>query len=176
MGSKLMCILRHCWLDESDSRRRIPDDMARRLSQRITASERRHTGQIRICVEASLPCALLWHMAQGADMRMLVRERALEWFARLGVWDTEHNNGVLIYLLLAERRIECVADRAVMQRVNEPYWQSIVTRLGDQWHQAHYENGLTQALEEVSALLVEHFPGSEGSTRTNELPDVLVRA
>ena len=175
MMTRLTTLLRHCWMDASDSRRLIPDDMARRLSERIGASEARHTGEIRICVEASLPAHRLWRPGPSGDMRSLTRERALQWFSRLGVWDTEHNNGVLIYLLLAERRIECVADRSLRRRVDDQRWQSIVDQLGVQWHQARYEDGLTQALEEVSALLVEHFPAVEGHARANELPDVLIR-
>jgi len=87
------------------------------------------------------------------------------------VWDTEHNSGVLIYLLLAERAIEIVADRGLSKRVPPDEWQNIVERMRDAFRGGRFEDGLTQALEEVSALLVEHFPLAPGEADTNELPD-----
>ena len=92
-------------------------------------------------------------------------------FGKLRVWDTEHNNGVLIYLLLAERAIEIVADRGLSQRVDPREWQRIVERMGAAFRDGRFEDGLTQALEEVSALLVEHFPLAQGEANPNELPD-----
>ena len=84
--NKLFRILRHRWLDSRDSRRLIPDDMAHRLSRRITASEARHSGEIRLCVEAALPLSYLWRLGNETSVRVLARERALSWFGRLGVW------------------------------------------------------------------------------------------
>ena len=92
-------------------------------------------------------------------------------FGKLRVWDTEHNNGVLIYLLLAERAIEIVADRGLSSRVDPGEWQRIVERMGSAFHEGRFEEGLTQALEEVSALLVAHFPLAPGEANPNELPD-----
>ena len=174
--NKLLRILRHRWLDSRDSRRLIPDDMAHRLSRRITASEARHSGEIRLCVEAALPLSYLWRLGNGSTVRLLARERALSWFGRLGVWDTQDNNGVLIYLLLAERSIELVADRGLSARVDQARWQAMVDRLAGQLRHGAFEDGLTQALEEVSALLVEFFPTEAGATNPNELPDLVVRA
>jgi uncharacterized membrane protein len=174
--NKLLCILRHRWLDASDTQRALPDDMARRLSQRVAASEARHTGEVRLCVEAALPLSYLWRLGPEVPLKTLVRERALSWFGRLGVWDTEQNNGVLIYLLLAEHAIEFVADRALAQRVDAAQWQVIVDRLGLRMRNGEIEDGLTQALEEISALLVAHFPAEPGSVNPNELTDAVVRA
>lgn len=168
-------IFRHRWLDRSDAVRAVPDDMAERLAQRVAASESRHTGEIRICVEAGLPLSYLWRSDTQSPMRALARERALSWFGRLGVWDTEHNNGVLIYLLLAEHAIEFVADRALSRRVDGAQWQAIVDRLGNHLQNGHFEDGLTQALEEVSALLVEHFPAATDAWRPNELSNAVLR-
>ena len=92
-------------------------------------------------------------------------------FGKLRVWDTEHNNGVLIYLLLAEHAIEIVADRGLSSRVDPGEWQRIVQRMGAAFHEGRFEEGLTQALEEVSALLVAHFPLGEDEANPNELPD-----
>ena len=106
----------------------------------------------------------------------MVRQRALAWFGRLQVWDTELNNGVLIYLLLAERRIEIVADRGLQRCASHADWQAVVSRLGTRLQAGDLEGGLTQALEEVSALLVQHFAQAPDTADLNELPDLLVRA
>jgi uncharacterized membrane protein len=157
-------ILRHLWKDQSDAQRAVPPDMLDRLAQRVAASERRHTGEVRICVEAGLPWSYLRRNA-GA------RERAVTLFGKMRVWDTEHNNGVLIYLLLAEHAIEVVADRGLNRHVPPAEWQAMVARLGAAFREGRFEEGLTQALEEVSAVLVTNFPISEGTTRLNEQPN-----
>jgi uncharacterized membrane protein len=130
----------------------------------VGASERRHSGEIRICVEAGLPMSYLWRDARP-------RERAITLFGKLRVWDTEDNNGVLIYLLLAEHAIEIVADRGIDARVSDDQWAAMAQRMGAAFRERRFEDGLTQALEEVSALLVEHFPLAEGQADRNELPD-----
>ena len=160
-------LFRHRVLDERDTRRAIPQEMVERLTRRVAESETRHTGEIRICVEASLPSSYIWRDAAP-------RERAVAMFAKLGMWDTECNNGVLIYLLLAERAIEIVADRGLSRRVPAHEWQAMVQRMGAAFREGRFEDGLTQALEEVSALLVAHFPLAEGQPDRNELPDAPV--
>ena len=176
MLNRWILILKHRWFDRSDTLRAIPDDLTERLAQRITASESRHTGEVRICVEAALPLSYVWCSGPSEPLRQRIRERALSWFGRLGVWDTEHNNGVLIYLLLAEHAIEVVADRALIQKVDQAQWQAMADRLGSRLHQGAFEDGLTEALEEVSALLVTHFPMAPGVLRPNELTNAVVRA
>ncbi len=164
MWKKLKRIFKHRWLDEADTRKAVPADMLERLRGRVAASEVRHSGEIRICVEAGLPFSDLWRYA-GA------RERAVTLFGKLRVWDTEHNNGVLIYLLLADRSIEVVADRGLNQHVSQPQWQAMVGRLGKNLGASQFEAGLTQALEEVSAVLAEHFAQAPGEINPNELDD-----
>ena len=173
--NKYVRILKHQWLDHSDTRRAVPDDLADRLARRVAASEARHTGELRICVEAALPWTDLWTVSADHPLRDVVRERALDWFGRLRVWDTEHNNGVLIYLLLAEHAIEFVADRALARIVEPAQWQAIVNRLSKSLHDGAFEDGLTQALEEVSALLVTHFPAVHETPQPNELPNGVIR-
>ena len=160
-------VLRHRSQDTTDTRRAIPADMVQRLMERVAASEQRHTGEIRIYVESSLPSSYLW---RGAD----TRERAVMMFSKLRVWDTAHNNGVLIYLMLAEHAIELVADRGIDAHVPAHHWQMVVTRMADAFRGGRYEDGLTQALEEVSAVLVEHFPARDTAENPNELPDAPV--
>lgn len=168
-------LLRHLWMDVGDVHRVVPDDMAVRLARRVAASEGRHTGEVRLCVEASLPLGDVWPAGVDNALAPKIRERALGWFGRLGIWDTEHNNGVLIYLLLAERAIEIVADRALTQRVPPAQWQAMVASLAERLRAGDVEDGLTQALEEVSAVLAAHFPAAEGQQPVNELPDCVVR-
>lgn len=162
--SKLARIWRHQWMDEADVRRVLPDAAMERLAARVAASERRHSGEIRICVEAGLPWSYLRRHASA-------RERAVTLFGKLRVWDTAHNNGVLIYLLLAEHAIEIVADRGIDAHVSAEEWAAMAQRMTAAFREGRFEDGLTQALEEMSALLVAHFPLAEGQADRNELPD-----
>lgn len=93
-------------------------------------------------------------------------------FGKLRVWDTEHNNGVLIYLLLAEHAIEIVADRGLNRHVSTPQWRALIDRMSAAFRKQAFEDGLTLALEEVSALMMAHFALDESSAANpNELPD-----
>ena len=167
MQGKWRRLLKHLWLDEDDTARAIPPELVERLARRVAASERRHTGEVRIYVEAGLPLSYLLRGARA-------RERALAMFGKLRVWDTEQNNGVLIYLLLAEHAIEIVADRGVARHVPHEQWQAVVEHMRAAFRAGRFEDGLTQALEEVSALLVQHFPAAPGAANANELPDAPV--
>ena len=168
LTGKLARILKHRWIDDRDVRRAVPLKLLAQLARFTAASEARHSGEIRICIEAGLPMRYLWRDASP-------RERAVAMFGKLRVWDTEHNNGVLIYLLLAERAIEIVADRALFARVEASIWQEIVAHLSTHLKTGDFERGLTQALEEISALLMQHFPLEANQADPNELsndPDV----
>ena len=158
---------RHRWTDEAAVRRVLPPAVLAQLRRRVAASEQRHTGQVRLCIEAGLPTSYLWRDAPA-------RERALMLFGKLRVWDTEHNNGVLIYLLLADHSIEIVADRGIDRHVDAEAWRAMTQSMGAAFQTGRFEDGLTQALEEVSALLVAHFPRAEGEAARNELPDAPV--
>ena len=164
MLARVQRLLRHRWRDEADTRRAIPADAVQRLAQRVAASELRHSGEIRIYVEAGLPASYAWHGATP-------RERALAMFGKLRVWDTEHNNGVLVYLLLAERAIEIVADRELGRYVDDAHWQQLAHTMAAAFRAGRYEDGLAQAVDAVTALLVQHFPLAPGQANPNELPD-----
>lgn len=168
MWNRVKRVLRHRWLDVFNTRHAIPPDMQLRLQQRVAASEQRHSGEIRIYVETALPPGYLW---RDAPMPQIIRQRALSIFSKLRVWDTASNNGVLIYLLLAEHAIEIVADRGLNDVVEPPVWLAMVSRMRDAFQHGRFEDGLTHALEEVSALLVQHFPLAVGERNPNELPD-----
>jgi uncharacterized membrane protein len=157
-------LLRHRWYDEADAHRLVSDAALDRLQQRVQASERLHTGEIRVCIEAGLPLSHAW---RGASPR----ERAVAMFGELRVWDTEHDNGVLIYLLLAERAIEIVADRGLARQVPQAEWDAMLAAMGHAFRDGRFEEGLMQAIGAVERLLVRHFPLAQGAQRPNELPD-----
>jgi uncharacterized membrane protein YgcG len=165
--STLTRLWRHHWTDEADVRRALPPELLERMGRRVAASEQRHSGQIRVCVEAGLPSSYVWRGATA-------RQRAVTLFGKLRVWDTEHNNGVLIYLLLAEHAIEIVADRGIDAHVDAEDWAAMAQRMGKAFAEGRFEDGLTLALEEVSALLVGHFPAEADVAGRNELPDAVV--
>jgi uncharacterized membrane protein len=165
--SKLARLWRHRWIDAADVRRALPPEALERLGQRVAASERRHSGEVRICVEAGLPLSYIWRGATA-------RERAIMMFGKLRVWDTADNNGVLIYLLLAEHAIEIVADRGIDAHASADQWAAMAQHMAAAFRAGRFEDGLTHALEEVSALLVAHFPLAEGQADRNELPDAPV--
>jgi uncharacterized membrane protein YgcG len=161
-------ILVHRWLDETDSNRALDEAALARLEAQVSASERRHSGEIRLCVETGLPLSYLWRRATA-------RARAVAMFGKLRVWDTEHNNGVLIYLLLAEHAIEIVADRGLARRVPAAQWQSLVAGMGGAFKAGQFESGLVHAIHKIDELLVLHFALAEGELNPNELPDRAAR-
>jgi uncharacterized membrane protein len=164
---RLTRLLKHRLWDEADARRALPPAALDRLQAQVTASEARHSGEIRVCVEASLPLSYLWRGAPA-------RQRALAMFGKLRVWDTEHNNGVLIYLLLAERRIEVVADRGLDARTAPVTWTALVDSLSTALRGDNFEGGLSAAISTADEMLVAHFPLADGVKRLNELPDTVV--
>lgn len=159
-------LLRHRWAEAQLGHVATPA-LIEQLTQAVAASELRHTGQVRICIEAGLPGSYVWRGASA-------RERALAMFSKLRVWDTEQNNGVLIYLLLADHAIEIVADRGLERPVSQPTWNALVDNLGTALRSGRYADGLLQALDGVSAILQQHFPSRPATPaghQPNELPD-----
>ncbi|HEX6704369.1 MAG TPA: TPM domain-containing protein [Albitalea sp.] len=163
----LLRILKHRWLDETDARRALGPDALQRIEARVAASEKRHRGEIRVCVEAGLPLSYLWRNATA-------RERALTMFGKLRVWDTEDNSGVLIYLLLAEHRIEIVADRGLDRKVSAEQWRSLVDGMSAAFKAGRFEDGINEAIDAVDRVMAEHFPLAPGQVNRNELPDTPV--
>jgi uncharacterized membrane protein YgcG len=157
-------ILKHSRLDAADAKRLLGAGALQRIEARVTASEARHSGEIRVSVEAGLPLSYLRRDAP-------VRERAVMLFGKLRVWDTEHNNGVLIYLMLAEHAIEIVADRGLARHVDAAEWQRITTSMSTAFKSGQFEAGLNQAIDAVDALLLQHFALAPGEVNPNELPD-----
>lgn len=166
MWHRLARLFKHRWTD--DSGRVFNPQALQRLASSVAASETQHGGEIRICIESGLPNGML---LQDLPTAQLTRQRALEQFGLLGVWDTERNNGVLIYLLMAEHAIELIADRGLNQHVAPEAWTAVVQRLGTSLKAGQFEEGLTAAVAEVSALLRQHFAQVPDGDNPNELPD-----
>jgi len=162
--NKLIRLLKHRWRDETDARHALGGGALERIQQRVQASERHHSGEIRVCIEASLPLSYLWRNAKP-------RERAVTLFGKLRVWDTEYNNGVLIYLLLAERSIDIVADRGVSRHLPQEQWDAVVASMRESFRIGRFEEGVIAAIEAVDRVLVKHFPLAVGAVNPNELPD-----
>ena len=130
------------------------------IQEEIAASERRHGGEIRFALENSLNPLAVWH-------GVTPRQRALEVFANLGVWDTEHNNGVLIYVLWAERDVEIVADRGFNGRVTHQQWADVCRSMEQAFARGDCQTAVVSAIRATGALIAGHFPTPDG----NELPD-----
>lgn len=142
--------------------RAFPRETLIAIEKAIQTSETAHAGEIRFMVEGALDGAPLFK-GQSA------RERAIDVFSQLRIWDTEHNNGVLIYLLLADRDVEIVADRGIHAKVGSREWENICRKMETAFRQAHYEAGVVSGIQAVTQHLMKHFPAS-GAGR-NELPD-----
>jgi uncharacterized membrane protein len=167
MAHWLPRLIRHRMVDEGDARRVLNRGALARIEARVAASEKRHSGEIRVMVEAGLP---LSYLRRGAS----ARDRAVAMFGKLGVWDTERNNGVLVYLLLAERAIEIVADRGLKEHVASAEWTAIAESMQSAFRNGDFEGGLAHAIDAVNDLLVRHFALRPGDHDINELPDAPV--
>ena len=157
-----MRLLDHVATDHRSVRRVFDDAAMKAIENAIAAGERTHRGQVCVAIEAALPPARVLR-------RLTPRERAMEVFALLRVWDTEENSGVLLYLLLADRAVEIVADRGIHRKVGDARWQAICSALQADFRSGRYAQGVVSAVERMSAVLAEHFP-REGAGE-NELPD-----
>lgn len=123
------------------------------IEAEIGASENLHTGELRFAIETTLPFGALWRGMSG-------RSRALEVFSNMGVWDTEANSGVLIYVLLADRDIEIVADRGLAAQVDQREWDQIAQIMEQAFHAGEFEQGALAGIRVITDLLVRHFPPS----------------
>lgn len=134
------------------------------ITEAVRDAERGHTGQIRVVIEGTPGVA---HVVRGRT----ARDRAIDLFAAEGVWDTNHNNGVLLYLMIAERDAEIVADRGLNAKVTAEQWHAICTDLEREVRASGFTHAVCSAVSSIGRLLREHFP-AEGAP--NELPDDVV--
>ena len=143
-------------------RKHFSGDAFSRIEKAIKTNEQKHIGEIRFVVEAALhPMEILG--------KKTPKKRALELFSRFTIWDTEQNNGVLIYLLLADRDVEIVADRGIHQHVGNDGWEHICHAMELQFRRGDFEAGVLQGLTEIGYLLQKYYPAN--SENSNELPN-----
>jgi uncharacterized membrane protein len=154
-------LLHHRWRE----RRIFPPKTLTAIEAAIKTGETTHSGQVRFVVEGALDGAPLFRNQPA-------RERALDIFSQLRIWDTAHNNGVLIYLLLADRNVEIVADRGIDAKVGAAGWKKICAEMEGDFIAGNFERGIIKGIEAVSRLMAEHFPAERGGR--NELPDAPV--
>lgn len=158
--------LRHLSTGAIVRQRAFPKSTLDAIERAIRDAESSHPGEIRFAVESALSISQLW---QG----MTPREVATSAFSQLGVWDTEHNNGVLIYVLLADRDVEIVTDRAVGEgRVPQSEWQSVCDRMRDHFRQGQFELGAIEGVRAVAEVLSRYPP--DRPDVGNELPNAPV--
>jgi uncharacterized membrane protein len=155
-------LIRHLLTDHWSVRRAFPQAAMRAIRDKIGEQEQRHGGELRFVVEGSLPLVHLWH-EQNA------RSRAVELFGRFGVWDTEQNSGVLIYLLLADKRVEIVADRGIHGKVGDTAWEAICGEMQRAFAAGRFDQGAISGVQAISDLLATHYPRARGDI--NELPN-----
>jgi uncharacterized membrane protein len=155
---------RHTFATGGAVRRAFPPQTLASIEAGIDASERMHCGEIRVAIEGALEPS---EIARGKAPR----ERALEVFAALGVWDTDANNGVLIYVLLADRDVEIVADRGFNDRVAAAEWREVCDRIEREFRAGRFEHGMLAGVGEVGRIIGAHYPQRPGQRDEDELPN-----
>jgi uncharacterized membrane protein len=154
-------LLHHHWWQ----RRYFPPKVLAAIEAATKAGEATHSGQVRFVVEGALDGKPLFRNQPA-------RERALDIFSQLRIWDTAHNNGVLIYLLLADRNVEIIADRGIDAKVGTAGWEKICTAMETDFKAGNFEGGVIKGIQAVSRQLAAHYPPHAGGP--NELPDAPV--
>jgi uncharacterized membrane protein len=155
-------IARHLVGHHWRARRAFTPGVLANIEAATRAGEATHSGQVRFVVEGALDGRPLFRNQSA-------RERALELFSRLRIWDTAHNNGVLIYLLLADRKVEIIADRGVDAKVGTAGWEAICRAMEEDFRSGRFESGVIKGIEAVSRELAKYFPAN--GAHPNELPD-----
>ncbi|MGZ8143326.1 MAG: TPM domain-containing protein [Methylosarcina sp.] len=140
----------------------FPNALLNEIERTVNQSERQHRGEIRFAIENTLDASQIW---QG----LTARDRALEVFSDLQVWDTEENSGVLIYLLLADHEVHIIADRGIAKQVAQSEWDAVAEAMRTAFRQGDFRGGSLTGIERVSQLLTAHFPAEQENP--NELSD-----
>lgn len=154
---------RHLATDHGSVHRAFPAAALAAIEAAIKSGEATHRGQLCFAIEPSLPLSRVL-------ARLAPRERALEIFGQLRVWDTEENCGVLVYLLFADRDVEIVADRGIHARVGDAGWEPICRAMEAAFRERRYADGALAGIRALNELLARHYPG-DGRERGNEIPD-----
>jgi uncharacterized membrane protein len=155
-------VLRHLVMTRGQVEKAFPPAALSAIERAVKASEATHTGEVRFVVEGALDGAPLF----GGQT---AKERALALFSQLRIWDTEHNTGVLIYVLLADGAVEILADRGIHAKAGPRAWVAICHEMESAFKAAKFEGGAVSGVQAVARQLVQHFPA--GASNANELPD-----
>jgi uncharacterized membrane protein len=159
---------RHLITDHNAVRKLFSPQALRHLEQATRHGEQLHHGQVRLAIEASLPL-------NAVRLGMTPRQRALQVFGQSGVWDTAANSGVLVYLLVADRAVEIVADRGIHAKVGDGVWRGICEKMEVAFREGKFTGGALSGLVDIGALLAVHFPRTSSEpgsgAEDNELPD-----
>lgn len=153
---------RHWMTTTASGRAMFPPETLERVAQAIGAGEQRHRGELRLIVENAMPSEAIWHDVDN-------RQRAIALFSEFGVWDTEDNCGVLLYVNVAEHKVEIVADRGINRKIDGATWQHVCTTMTSGFARGNFHDSLLTAVEQVNTLLATHFPAT--GARANELSD-----
>lgn len=157
-------VCRHLFISPLALKKRFPKAVMQRIEQAIAHSEQAHSGEIRFAAELNFPLLDILRKKSG-------QQRALEIFSQLRVWDTEQNNGVLIYLLFADHDFEILADRGIHQHVGTQGWARISQEMEALFKQGQFEAGVLHGVTQISILLTRHYPATANH---NELPNAPV--
>ncbi|MEP6607832.1 MAG: TPM domain-containing protein, partial [Burkholderiaceae bacterium] len=157
-------LVRHAIKTPQAVNRAFPPSVLREIQEAIAEGELTHSGEIRFAVEPTLPWSYLRRNATARDRAQMV-------FSKLRVWDTEDNNGVLIYVALADQRIEVVADRGVARHVPQARWEEISNMMRERFKAGDFGPGSIAGVRGVSAVLAEHFRLADGASNPNQLSD-----
>jgi len=155
---------RHAFSTRRDLLRTFPDSTLSAIESAVTATEQLHSGEVRFAIEAALDPSRVW-------LGHTPRQRALEVFAALGVWDTAANNGVLIYVLLADHDVEIVADRGFNGRVGPDEWRAVCDAMDARFRAGEYEPGAVECVRRVGEIVARHYPVQPGDRNPDELPN-----
>lgn len=160
----LMRIIRHLVTGQSAVKRAFPPDTLNTIKQAIARSETTHSGEIVFAVEAALDISLLLK-------NHFSRERAIDVFSLLRVWDTEQNNGVMIYLLMADHSVEIIADRGIYTRMEQAEWDAACHTMETAFSQGQFEQGILTGIDVITKVLQQYFPADSAGKRKSELSD-----
>jgi uncharacterized membrane protein len=155
-------LLRHLVASHRRTRRHFSPAVQAEIEATIREMESRHAGEIRFAVETALHWPQLWR-------GLTPRQRALELFAQLHVWDTQANNGVLVYVAMADRAVEIIADRGISARVPAAAWESVCREVEQRYRDGRFSEGSCAAIAAVGRILGQHFPAAGADA--DELPN-----
>ncbi len=154
--------IRHEFYGPRRVRALLPDTSMLKIESAIASGEARHSAELRFVIEASLDFSQVWSRATP-------RERAMAIFSNLQIWDTEANNGILLYVLMADQSVEIVADRAAVRAIPQSSWDEVCQRLAQAFRARDYLNGTLDAINEIHRMVEPHFPPAANDR--NELPN-----